>query len=93
LAAPIGPGDWVECVKTMGHPAVTLHALYLVEALADWYGLPCLILAGVVNEHGHRRVRADCFRPIYRPKSEIIEALKTPVTRTPRPAKKHWEEA
>lgn len=78
MSAPIGPGDWVECVDTRDSPVVVLHAIYLVEDTAWHRDIPCLILRGVVSPRGFRKVRADCFRPIYRPKSELIEQLKQP---------------
>jgi len=101
VAAPIGPGDWVECVDASTPPGFTLRAhlavgrLYLVE----WVGVvppgfsnpgaPAIRLMGHpsgLNRMGRQTVgwAIARFRPIYRPKQEIIEALKAPVARTPK---------
>lgn len=77
----IGKGDWVECVNDGGMaPIVVVGRVYFVEALDEVYGIPCLILTGVVHPtRGFRRVRADHFRPLRRPPNpDLIESLKRP---------------
>lgn len=79
MAAPIGPGDWVECVDTRGDgDIVPLGSIHLVEDVAAVGRIPCLILKGIVHPSGKRKVRADCFRPVYRPRADLIERLKAP---------------
>lgn len=89
MAAPIGPGDWVELIGPKGVtswvcPDFVGGGLYCVEELV--WTAPCSKCGS--SEHaglhlvGKARAKhgwAGCiFRPIYRPKSEIIEALKAP---------------
>lgn len=88
----IGPGDWVECIDATP-PAVdcigqlTLGALYCVYdadtdclrgegccacGISQWVQVEGLPIHEIEAWCAHR------FRPIYRPKSEVIEALKQP---------------
>lgn len=84
MAAPIGPGDFVECIDCRGRPdLVRVGAVYLVEDADEYRGIPCLTLKGVVHPGGFRRVRADCFRPIYRPRADFIRSLKAPPINAP----------
>ena len=89
MAAPIGPGDWVECVDASpcsmyGPPPLTVGALYRVERIREfepevidgW----CLWLVGVRANSPEGAFGGGRFRPIYRPKSSIIEQLKQPVS-------------
>lgn len=93
MSAPIGPGDWVECVSVNcgcedARPEKV--ALFLCEGttyhinrvgqtangrdaveLVDWPNTPFC--------PGH-------FRPIYRPKADLIESLKAPPKRVSEPA-------
>ncbi len=92
----IGPGDFVECVDVGGWgdfvwdhgEAPTLGAIYTVRSvITDHMGGDALLL----NEL-ERTPRAKAFwggeigyapwrfRPIYRPKSSLIEQLKRPVS-------------
>lgn len=80
----IGPGDWVECVigrPHTFHPPATLVVgqLYLVRGL---HPNGSLYLAGVVLPKGPKGIEAGWglprFRPVYRPKSSLIETLKQP---------------
>jgi hypothetical protein len=79
----IGPGDWVECVKTTH--GVNNGRIFCVAAIdsgdrpcVDMHG-PCgaLYLTGLPGGP-----YATCaFRPIYRPKSDLIQSLLKPVNR------------
>jgi hypothetical protein len=90
MSAPIGPGDWVECVDAAARSffapedVLTVGKLYRVtKTFVNAFG-PAL---GI---EGHPRIDASAywgfevgyrlhrFRPIYRPKSSIIEQLKQP---------------
>lgn len=89
----IGPGDWVECVDASPRyvPGVGMSpvpaplvkgAVYRVERVvydARWDETG-IVLDGI-RENAWRidgAFNVDRFRPIYRPKSEIIESLKQP---------------
>lgn len=98
MSAAIGPGDWVERVRGgNGLNAGSMWRVEDIDAAGGWCvacgpsaGSIGLLLHGI--RHPSHKPWCSCgFRPIYRPKSEIIEALKAPVTRTPRPAKKSRE--
>lgn len=79
----IGPGDWVECVDSRGwEHLVPVGSVHLVEDVTMWQGrIPSLILKGIASPSGYREVLAECFRPIYRPKADLIESLKAPPVR------------
>lgn len=86
----VGPGDFVECVDVAPPPfptrlnvhpsSLSLHSVYTVRALCvSRLGRPMLILNEVQSAYNPQRAYyAYRFRPIYRPKSEIIESLKAP---------------
>lgn len=105
MAAPIGPGDWVEAFQSRsGGNAVPgskfgfrLGGIYRVSELVWEARCSCGDGHAGLNFHNmpqHPNGFAGCqFRPIYRPRADFIEALKAPVTRTPRPAKKSREAA
>lgn len=93
----IGPGDWVECIAPVGlrspvQPEVIGGNIYQVEGIepharcgrCKTFDHPGLHLVNVPRwPAGH----AGChFRPIYRPKQSIIEALKAPSEREKEPA-------
>ena len=86
----IGPGDFVECVDASRKPHNT-HQPKVVEgrvyrvvevglAAAGGRWLPGLLLADAPPARPNGFYRADRFRPIYRPKSSLIEQLKRPVS-------------
>lgn len=88
MSAPIGPGDWVECVATSVDFGFRPGQIYRCTG-APPKVLPCKTCG---KEHtGLTLSQAPaprpatwlwpicCFRPIYRPKSELIEQLKQPV--------------
>ena len=95
MSAPIGPGDWVECVDTSAPNFPTLDpdkssrglltkgAIYQVEAVVpSRLNRPMLQLREVKtlrNEWG--AFYAFRFRPVYRPKADLIESLKAPPVR------------
>lgn len=92
MAAPIGPGDWIECVDAANlrlfgiipTPIISgLRArnLYQVADLAHEatpFGRHCVVL---LVGCGFQSFSLRRFRPIYRPKREIIEALRAPPAR------------
>lgn len=87
MSAPIGPGDWVECVAFWPHPRAPLAALSVgCIYQIDWVGegVDCDGVDGaavrVINDPlpSHCAWRADQFRPIYRPSSDFIDSLKQP---------------
>jgi hypothetical protein len=95
MSAPIGPGDWVECVDASPHRgaldpstiiALSLGALYQVREVADGFAggelRHGLLLVGLKNRTNRDGLEfaydVERFRPIYRPKSSIIEQLKQP---------------
>jgi hypothetical protein len=82
----IGPGDFVECVHCGGpFPAgFTVANIYQVSEVGLWHGYPWINVDEMPTprDFGHSAPgwAAECFRPIYRPKSSIIESLKQPVS-------------
>ena len=95
----IGPGDWVECVgyavdkrsfESRG-PTPKKGGVYQIEAvvmgrLRDGTVEPAYRLVGwhVPSEIGGRIVYPTSgFRPIYRPKADLIERLMQPVPDEP----------
>ena len=95
----IGPGDWVECVDASPHPnhkvstKLVQGALYRVreESVCPETGKNGLTLCGVLLPI-HSKIGREIgwllsrFRPIYRPKADLIESLKTPAKRERVPA-------
>lgn len=86
----IGPGDWVECVNTIPEHGcfwgvddrLARGALYQVlDAFMDRDSDSVLSLVGhrrsaaAVAQNGHHGYLASRFRPIYHPKSELLESL------------------
>ncbi len=86
MTAAMGPGDFVECVQC-GDPVIGFHpgVIYIVEGAGYWNGRPWLTCVGkpIPADFGYGPEygpgwTASAFRPIYRPKASIIEALKQP---------------
>lgn len=92
MAAPIGPGDWVECVDgDARYPQMPRGSIWCVEAIIPWRAFcalceggstlfPALKLAGDPDDDWC----ACAYRPIYRPRASFIESLKAPPQRAPR---------
>lgn len=87
MAAPIGPGDWVECVDSAGTEVwrwpLTVGRIYRVLELLTGDGVPDalqLVEIGWAEDGEYCGFAVERFRPIYRPKSSIIEQLKQPVS-------------
>lgn len=86
MSAPIGPGDWVECVdaapRDYADVRLTLGAIYQVHHVADLgpWGLG-VWLTDNPSASWSGGYHADRFRPIYTPKQELIETLKAPPRR------------
>ena len=93
----IGPGDWVEkyryspvprSLSQREAPDIPLGLIYRVEEVIDGRtfedGIGALVLVEVSgrDRDGDRfcyDIRS--FRPIYRPKADLIESLKVPAER------------
>lgn len=106
MSAPIGPGDWVECVgpfngaaglaaagaKVIGEYRVGMVALCEAVTprmqLPDGAIVPGLKVREVKAFIAGREVwlAAYQWRPIYRPKADLIESLKAPPKRVSEPA-------
>lgn len=95
MAAPIGPGDWVECVQNR-HPTtlpprgLIVGRCYMVSAAGVTPahdvqpGVPWVRLVGVPDPAPKWGYRAAWFRPVYRPKADLIESLKAPPQTAPK---------
>lgn len=87
MSAPIGPGDWVECVDASACPAygptpLVVGLIYAVERIdgrADVVGGVALHLVGVRSGGPQGGFGAFRFRPVYRPRTDLIETLLQPV--------------
>jgi hypothetical protein len=82
----IGPGDWVEAVKTeaaMDGTSIVTGSLYCVEMVGAGGGF-CSDCSSQdwLTLHGEPETGfgwCPCgFRPVYRPNADLIEHLKTP---------------
>jgi hypothetical protein len=77
-SAPIGPGDWVECVKVAPGNEHLIGSIYQISSVGDWRGQPWVNVCGVPKPWGRPGWHARCFRPIYRPDASFIASLKAP---------------
>ncbi len=87
MSSAIGPGDWVECVRdgsaVHGWSPLTVGAIYRVRDLVE-EGYPGgRVVAGVTLHEvatppGEVGFWIELFRPIYRPRADLIESLKAP---------------
>lgn len=88
----IGPGDWVECVDASGANNggmfdggfLVAGRVYQVRALSTLTGgAPGVKLVGQPDIHLKTGKRGSYsvtrFRPIYRPKADLIERLMQPI--------------
>jgi hypothetical protein len=85
--AAIGKGDYVECVYDWGYPGLSRGAVFLCDEVRVPTGGPCgacrtlnhgaLTLRGLPHPYGPGWCGCG-FRPIYRPKQELIQSLKAP---------------
>jgi hypothetical protein len=91
----IGPGDWVECVSNQvagcaPQTKLVVGRVYLVTKVGvtpprDPYpNVPWVRLREVKEDPRRWGFRAEWFRPIYRPREELIEQLLQPVSETVR---------
>lgn len=91
MSAAIGPGDWVECVRLGGpYPPgfdnrfLRVGQVYRVLSVVQTQRGDAVELeeATHITPDGWRACfYLKCFRPIYRPKAELIESLKAPPRR------------
>lgn len=85
MSAPIGPGDWVECIdvtpRNSNGPGnltwlrlLRVGAIYRVQAVFTLDGEDGFALAGFPPPPSPRMrgFRADRFRPIYRPSESLF---------------------
>lgn len=76
----IGPGDFVECVDDAPDegraPLVVKGAIYEVSGVFDGPYGPYLTLAGM-DPSPYPGWFLHRFRPVYRPKQELIQSLLT----------------
>lgn len=91
----IGPGDWVECINASPKPGtrkvdwrgptIEVGKLYRVTAaFVDGTGAPVILVGWervkATRENGFRcGYHVDRFRPVYRPRTDLIESLLQPV--------------
>lgn len=84
MSAPIGPGDWVECIYSEVDP-FRIGRLFCVDSVCS-DGVECpaghgpcdgLLFDGEVFD-GTYYWAACCYKPIYRPKAELIQGLLRP---------------
>jgi len=99
MAADIGPGDWVEALITFddGECRVVAGHAYRVTGMHEGEepddcahcgpgcAHPVLDLAEFPPDPEYGWC-ASIFRPIYRPRADLIESLKTPAKRKEVPA-------
>lgn len=82
MSEPIGVGDWVECIRTAGpvSAASWLGRIFQVSEVGAWRDQTFINCHGLPKPTSYPGWAAECFRPIYRPKRELIEALSKPVS-------------
>jgi hypothetical protein len=91
MAAPIGPGDWVQCVTSVGPDSfgnrIFAGSVYCVELIAPFSDLP-----GSPDGFGVKLVgigNANClwgperFTPLGGNRADLIESLKAPPIKAP----------
>ena len=98
MSGAIGPGDWVEALGSDpaydGFIAVTKGEIYCVEAAfpatghcsaCGVMGLALLLVGDRPDPFGNTDSWCgECgFRPIYRPRADLIESLKAPPLEAP----------
>lgn len=86
----IGPGDWVECIGDWPHVGLPKGSVWLCNHIEtkDDPGVYChlctdreqpmLYLQGWRPPTGYEGACACGFRPIYRPRADLVESLKAP---------------
>ena len=93
MSAPIGPGDWVECVQnrlpTTAPPVgLVVGRVYRVEAAGVTPpddrepNIAWVRLEGARCRDDRWGFRAAWFRPVYRPDASLIAGLKVPARKT-----------
>lgn len=108
MSADIGPGDWVECVDDHPHINSSVSPDYRLQKgrlyrIADVrpagahpkprtvYSADAVRLEGdpLPEPYAWRIAR---FKPVYRPRADLIESLRAPVTRTPKVVRENSRE-
>lgn len=94
----IGPGDWVECVDNAPRSFnvnkrqiealkfLKLGKIYVVRGFAPFAGILLAEIKAGDEDFGFGWAE-ERFRPIYRPKADLIERLMQPVPDEPVKAK------
>ena len=81
MADATEPGMWVEAIMAPGIPdprvRIAIGSIWIVREAFDFHGWPTIII-DVQSSHVTRGWLAASFRPIYKPKSELLERLKQP---------------
>lgn len=83
----IGPGDWVECIRVSEpspdypDPGFSLGSIYVVSESGMFCNCPWILCDRMPRPPApYVGWNALAFRPIYRPKSSLIEGLETPIS-------------
>lgn len=94
MAAPVGPGDFVECIDTDAGPECEPHPrgyrtgeLCVVEEVGEDDFGPWLNCVGKVRpaDYGDPYPGFDIcwFRLVYRPRADLFQSLKAPPINAP----------
>ena len=90
MSSAIGPGDWIECVGNWPGVGLAKGSVWLCNGIEfdpdpNVYcdlcldpAQPTLFLQGWRPPRGYEGACACGFKPIHRPKSDLIEKLKQP---------------
>ena len=85
MAAPIGPGDFVECIMQDDQfPEMRPGSIWCIEAILPDPGFGCENSRECrepslkFTAHPDDNWCACAYRPIYRPRADLIESLKAP---------------
>lgn len=100
MSSATGPGDWVERWRPSKTGTFAVGGLYCVEEIGPFgpcatcsgcegvriVGVPMPNEALSGRSHGHLTNwwPICCFRPVYRPKADLIEQLKQPAPQNER---------
>ena len=92
MSAPIGPGDWVERIDDINElaPRGTIARCVEIDSEEGTCSVcgdvNCGLLLTVKHHPGDDYWCPNHWRPIYRPKADLIERLLEPVPDEPVPA-------
>lgn len=85
MTAPIGPGDYVECIHAGfdERSPLTVGAVYTVTKVMEDNGFMGFLLKEVAPPPGFTGFLADLFKPIYRRDESLINRLMAPLPAEP----------